>query len=51
VPFFVVGEHYGVSGAQNAETLLAVLNQWWDENPDPAAPAEAAVCGPDGCAE
>lgn len=50
VPFFVVGEHYGVAGAQSAETLLSVLTQWWDENPEAEAQVEGPVCGPDGCA-
>jgi predicted DsbA family dithiol-disulfide isomerase len=49
VPFFVVGERYGVSGAQPPETLLAVLTRCWDETPELAMPAEGASCGPDGC--
>ncbi len=31
VPFFVIDEAYGVSGAQPAEVLLSVLEQVWDE--------------------
>ena len=31
VPFFVVDEKFGVSGAQNPEHLLAVLNHAWQE--------------------
>jgi predicted DsbA family dithiol-disulfide isomerase len=50
VPFFVVGEHYGVAGAQSAETLLSVLTQWWDETPESQIEAEGPVCGPEGCA-
>jgi predicted DsbA family dithiol-disulfide isomerase len=56
VPFFVVDRKYGVSGAQPAEQLLAVLEKAWSERvpltvtgfgaPDGSADA----CGPDGCA-
>jgi predicted DsbA family dithiol-disulfide isomerase len=52
VPFFVIGERYGVSGAQPAETLLAVLARAWEEAaaaPEPGAHPEGAACGPDGC--
>lgn len=49
VPFFVVGERYGVSGAQSPETLLAVLTRWWDETPELELAAQGPVCGPDGC--
>lgn len=31
VPFFVIGERYGVSGAQSADTLLAALSRAWSE--------------------
>jgi predicted DsbA family dithiol-disulfide isomerase len=52
VPFFVVGERYGVSGAESADFLLRVLEKAWsDATAKPEAPlAEGAVCGPDGCA-
>ena len=33
VPFFVIDEKYGVSGAQPAEALLDVMNQAWSEDP------------------
>jgi predicted DsbA family dithiol-disulfide isomerase len=56
VPFFVVDQKYGVSGAQPAETFTRVLDQAWAE----AHPvlqrvggdggSEAGACGPDGCA-
>lgn len=56
VPFFVVDQKYGVSGAQPAETFSQVLEQAWAE----AHPvlqtvggdtgADAGACGPDGCA-
>jgi predicted DsbA family dithiol-disulfide isomerase len=31
VPFFVLGERHGVSGAQSADVLLQALTQAWDE--------------------
>ena len=31
VPFFVIDRRYGVAGAQPADTLLAALQQAWDE--------------------
>jgi len=49
VPFFVVGQRYGVSGAQSAETLLTALNKWWEENTPLTIVSEGEVCGPDGC--
>ena len=55
VPFFVVDRRYGVSGAQPAEHLLAVLERAWAESrPLTLVPAEGGAgdgaCGPDGCA-
>lgn len=58
VPFFVVDRRYGVSGAQPADQLLAVLERAWSERA-PLTMAGAPVqgghgadeaCGPDGCA-
>ncbi len=55
VPFFVIDERYGVSGAQPAEALLEVLTKVWPEVAKKAgislepALAEGAACGPDGC--
>lgn len=48
VPFFVIDERYGVSGAQPTETLLQVLNKVQEER----APAVEAgpACDDDGCA-
>jgi predicted DsbA family dithiol-disulfide isomerase len=48
VPFFVLAERYGVSGAQASEVLLAALEQAWAEHA-PASAATGDVCGPDGC--
>jgi predicted DsbA family dithiol-disulfide isomerase len=57
VPFFVIDQKYGVSGAQPAELFAQVLDQVWSEtHPAPvlqtvpaATDADAEVCGPDGC--
>jgi predicted DsbA family dithiol-disulfide isomerase len=54
VPFFVVDRKYGVSGAQPADQLLAVLERAWSERPPltlVGAGAEGTdeTCGPDGC--
>jgi predicted DsbA family dithiol-disulfide isomerase len=50
VPFFVLGGKYAVSGAQPADLLLQALHQAWnDRETEPAALAEGAACGPDGC--
>ena len=56
VPFFVVDRKYGVSGAQPAEQLLAVLQRSWAEQRPltlvggSADTGDASACGPDGCA-
>lgn len=57
VPFFVLHEKYGVSGAQPAEVFEQALRQVWDEahpssglKPITLAGTEnAEACGPDGC--
>jgi len=50
VPFFVMGGKFGVSGAQPAELLLSALNEAWaQQEEEPAAHTEGAVCGPEGC--
>jgi predicted DsbA family dithiol-disulfide isomerase len=51
VPFFVVDQKYGVSGAQPPEVFTQLLERAWAER----APAIEVVggddvCGPDGCA-
>ena len=52
VPFFVVDEKYGVSGAQPAEALLDVMNQaWQEEHPlKVLAGGGAESCEGDSCA-
>lgn len=56
VPFFVIENKWGVSGAQPAELFTQALEQAWREaNPlvmvqSDTAAADAPVCGPDGCA-
>jgi len=56
VPFFVLDEKYGISGAQPTELFAQALEQAWREShpfvmlsPATGASTEAA-CGPDGCA-
>ncbi|QIX26132.1 DsbA family oxidoreductase [Nocardioides sp. JQ2195] len=54
VPFFVVAEKYGVSGAQPVEVFTRALEQAWTES-HPAVTmvdgsGSAEACGPDGCA-
>jgi len=58
VPFFVIEEKYGISGAQPAEVFEGALAQVWDElHPEPAkrslltvpGAAGADACGPEGC--
>ena len=51
VPFFVVDRRYGVSGAQPAEQLLAVLERAWQSRPLTLVASDGgdAACGPDGC--
>ena len=51
VPFFVVDEKYGVSGAQPTEVFDQVLRRAWAERtPSLQVVASEDVCGPDGCA-
>ena len=48
VPFFVIGERYGISGAQPAETLRDALSTAWKDVGDLPV-VEGMACGPDGC--
>jgi predicted DsbA family dithiol-disulfide isomerase len=54
VPFFVVDERYGVSGAQPAELLLQVLDEAWAESHPllkvVGASEDADACEGDSCA-
>lgn len=56
VPFFVLDQKFGVSGAQPVEVFEQALRQAWDaahprlQMAGGAATADGAACGPDGCA-
>ncbi|CUR56521.1 DSBA oxidoreductase [metagenome] len=53
VPFFVVDQKYGISGAQPVELFSQVLNQAWaDSHPvlQMADTSGGEACGPEGCA-
>jgi predicted DsbA family dithiol-disulfide isomerase len=49
VPFFVVNEHYGISGAQPPEVILDTLAQAQRASANASSPSDGAYCGPDGC--
>ncbi len=48
VPFYVIAQRFGVSGAQPAEAFVNVLQRAAEEQPKLEF-AEGAACGPDGC--
>lgn len=54
VPFFVVDEKYGISGAQPTEVFTEVLEKAWGEKRPVVTPVagsqDAEACGADGCA-
>lgn len=54
VPFFVIDQKYGVSGAQPTEVFTQVLEKAWSESHPQievlATGADGQECGPDGCA-
>jgi predicted DsbA family dithiol-disulfide isomerase len=51
VPFFVIDQKYGVSGAQPTEVFTQVLERAWSEtHPAIEVLAGGEECGPDGCA-
>ena len=52
VPFFVVDQKYGVSGAQPTEVFSQLLERAWAEQPPRARGGRRRrdACGPDGCA-
>jgi predicted DsbA family dithiol-disulfide isomerase len=50
VPFFVVDQKYGVSGAQPTEVFAQLLERAWAEaHPSLELVGDGTVCGPDGC--
>lgn len=51
VPFFVIDQKYGISGAQPAATFGQVLEQAWAESHPvlQTVGGDADACGPDGC--
>ena len=50
VPFFVLNQKYGISGAQESDTFLQALHKAYDETKlIDLADNDSAVCGPDGC--
>lgn len=51
VPFFVVDDRYGVSGAQPSEVLLQVMQRAWTEARPliPAGSDDSTACGADEC--
>jgi predicted DsbA family dithiol-disulfide isomerase len=51
VPFFVIDQKYGVSGAQPTEVFTQVLEKAWaDSHPVIELVGGGEECGPDGCA-
>jgi predicted DsbA family dithiol-disulfide isomerase len=55
VPFFVLNEKYGISGAQPTEVFLQALNQVWEEERSQAIDLQAGQvsgpsCSDDSCA-
>jgi predicted DsbA family dithiol-disulfide isomerase len=53
VPFYVVDQKYGLSGAQPTEVFAQVLDRAWTESHpvlETVGGADADACGPDGCA-
>jgi predicted DsbA family dithiol-disulfide isomerase len=51
VPFYVIDERYGISGAQPAEVFTQVLEKAWsDTHLTLVGGAADGACGPDGCA-
>ncbi|WP_185994325.1 DsbA family oxidoreductase [Nocardioides campestrisoli] len=51
VPFFVIDQKYGVSGAQPAAALAEVLTKAWEESRPSLSMVDGGgdVCGPEGC--
>lgn len=53
VPFFILGQKYGVAGAQPTDVLVSALTRVWEEQTASALTMlddeTGASCGPDGC--
>jgi predicted DsbA family dithiol-disulfide isomerase len=49
VPFFVLDQRYGVSGAQAPDAILAALNQAWQEATPVVATGTGDACEGDSC--
>ena len=49
VPFFVVDQKFGISGAQPTELFIDVLARAWAEREPLQVVGDGDVCGPDGC--
>lgn len=49
VPYFVIDGTYGVSGAQQPEAFIQVLERAWQEAHPIQVLAQGDECGPDGC--
>ncbi|MCC3302708.1 DsbA family oxidoreductase [Arthrobacter sp. zg-Y895] len=53
VPFFVLDDKYGISGAQPADLFASALEQAWQESHPlvhlTPKSADGPACGPDGC--
>ncbi|WP_262147535.1 DsbA family oxidoreductase [Chryseobacterium foetidum] len=49
VPFFVIDQKYGVSGAQPVETFKEAITQAYNENTVTLSNNNDATCGEDGC--
>ncbi|MBD8081539.1 DsbA family oxidoreductase [Chryseobacterium caseinilyticum] len=49
VPFFVIDQKYGVSGAQPVETFREAITQAYNENTVALSNNNDASCGEDGC--
>jgi predicted DsbA family dithiol-disulfide isomerase len=49
VPFFVIDRAFGVSGAQDPQTLLRFLEHGWEAGAAVGVTADGAGCAVDGC--
>nr|WP_245598104.1 DsbA family oxidoreductase [Haloglycomyces albus] len=49
VPFFVIDNRFGISGAQPVELFGEALDKAWAEKPKLETFAAGEACGPDGC--